>query len=425
MKKLLFIFVAMIMTVVGYSQNLTFTQIPNPNGGAGGNSNVIVGDSGRVWVFTSNSDTIFVKKYTDTTLSVLMLDTVIGHYNTNTCDILQYKYFKSPSKGKEFIVFFTYFNYAPAPIDVTNALFFYIFDLTDLTNRSLPGHNNTNILILDNSSQFGFTIASNNTHDYILSVGKLNNVNGGNTFINYISIENNIIGALILNYPKKLLPTTNVPYELFKDTITWEHNFTTPLNVNHSVDTLNNEVNICIGDYVCVVDTTFGLDKTTANLTQLPPDVILNYNGYNLYNNGIFKKNDTSYVWLVNYISNLQVSNYTIYSASINNGMLYVNLEDRTIVCQLTALNEAITNTDDYVNMVSIYPNPTTDYINIQNTDVIQNVMVYDLSGKIIMNQNINTNQTTLSVSDLKNGVYVMMVYTNGTKPYITKFIKN
>ncbi|WP_312556405.1 T9SS type A sorting domain-containing protein [Empedobacter brevis] len=68
----------------------------------------------------------------------------------------------------------------------------------------------------------------------------------------------------------------------------------------------------------------------------------------------------------------------------------------------------------------SIYPNPTTDYININSSEKNNTIKITDLTGKVIFN-GINTNK--INVTHLTKGVYIIHVKTN-KEEFIQKIIK-
>lgn len=59
------------------------------------------------------------------------------------------------------------------------------------------------------------------------------------------------------------------------------------------------------------------------------------------------------------------------------------------------------------LNTISIYPNPTKSSIYLKGLANESNVSVYDILGKQILNQSINSNQA-LDVSQLQNGIYIL-----------------
>ena len=66
--------------------------------------------------------------------------------------------------------------------------------------------------------------------------------------------------------------------------------------------------------------------------------------------------------------------------------------------------------------IVSIYPNPAKDIINI-TANGLQKVEIRNIEGKLILTQNSASNSTKINVKGLKKGVYFIHVYTkNKTK---------
>ncbi len=70
---------------------------------------------------------------------------------------------------------------------------------------------------------------------------------------------------------------------------------------------------------------------------------------------------------------------------------------------------------------VSIYPNPTTDFINIKSTSKIKSVSIVDISGKIVASKKVVDNK--IDVRNLSIGTYIVNIETEkGTQS--KKFIK-
>jgi subtilisin-like proprotein convertase family protein len=74
----------------------------------------------------------------------------------------------------------------------------------------------------------------------------------------------------------------------------------------------------------------------------------------------------------------------------------------------------------------SIYPNPTRSSLNVNlNTDFVEGsiISVIDLQGRVISNVKVNDSSTTIDVSNLQTGVYIVKI--DSTKGSISKkFIK-
>jgi hypothetical protein len=58
---------------------------------------------------------------------------------------------------------------------------------------------------------------------------------------------------------------------------------------------------------------------------------------------------------------------------------------------------------------VELYPNPVSDNLMIKSAEKIYSVKVFDISGKLLFQQNTNgVMQTSLLISSLTKGVYVV-----------------
>jgi uncharacterized repeat protein (TIGR01451 family) len=85
-------------------------------------------------------------------------------------------------------------------------------------------------------------------------------------------------------------------------------------------------------------------------------------------------------------------------------------------------------STPDFTNStVVLSPNPTKDKLQIQlnGSDTIQQISVYDVVGKRIYHQeNIDLNSTSVDFSGLNQGVYMVEVITASNQKMVNKVIK-
>lgn len=95
----------------------------------------------------------------------------------------------------------------------------------------------------------------------------------------------------------------------------------------------------------------------------------------------------------------------------------FLSLDDVTV--KATSL---LAVSDVTKNAVSIYPNPTTEVLNVNVNSKINSADIYDISGKLVRNVTLSADNK-VSVQDLKNGTYVLKVNTEaGSTAH--KFIK-
>jgi len=67
---------------------------------------------------------------------------------------------------------------------------------------------------------------------------------------------------------------------------------------------------------------------------------------------------------------------------------------------------------------VMTYPNPATDFINVVSDEMLQNVTVYTMDGKVVSTTNPESTSVSVNISDLASGNYILEVKAgnNSTK---------
>ncbi|NLJ82845.1 MAG: T9SS type A sorting domain-containing protein, partial [Bacteroidales bacterium] len=62
---------------------------------------------------------------------------------------------------------------------------------------------------------------------------------------------------------------------------------------------------------------------------------------------------------------------------------------------------------------ISLYPNPATTQLTLDNKDaLIKEAHIYDITGRKVSRHSINANQSTLDISTLKSGLYIVKIHT-------------
>ena len=70
----------------------------------------------------------------------------------------------------------------------------------------------------------------------------------------------------------------------------------------------------------------------------------------------------------------------------------------------------------------SIYPNPVSSTLNIKTDATIEGIVIMDVIGRKILEQNENTSQ--INIESLEQGMYQLIINSEGKK-YSSKFIKD
>jgi hypothetical protein len=72
-----------------------------------------------------------------------------------------------------------------------------------------------------------------------------------------------------------------------------------------------------------------------------------------------------------------------------------------------------------------VYPNPSSDQVNIQCSTVIKDIEIIDITGRCVRHAfNVNQNSHILNISSLSPAIYFIRVIDENDRPLISKIIK-
>jgi len=95
-------------------------------------------------------------------------------------------------------------------------------------------------------------------------------------------------------------------------------------------------------------------------------------------------------------------------------------------VFQLPDSVSAINGVENYSASISVYPNPAEDILFIKipfKADVKYVAMIYDMTGRLILSNQIDNELNSLSISDFASGIYIIQVNSSNCN-YSDKFTK-
>lgn len=134
--------------------------------------------------------------------------------------------------------------------------------------------------------------------------------------------------------------------------------------------------------------------------------------------------------WMVNGVDDGTGTTYTFsgsngdkISAKVNSSLACLATND-VVSSEITSVVDLCTSTED-ADMISLhfYPNPVTDNVTIEGSG-LSKVIISEVSGKIVVSQDVNGNVTTVDMSQYATGNYMMkLVYTSG-KEEVKEFQK-
>jgi uncharacterized protein YjdB len=70
---------------------------------------------------------------------------------------------------------------------------------------------------------------------------------------------------------------------------------------------------------------------------------------------------------------------------------------------------------------ISIYPNPANDKIHVTQFELVRSIAIYNIVGKTEINTNLT--ESTLDISSLKNGVYIVRVVSRNNQEEFFRLI--
>ncbi len=82
-------------------------------------------------------------------------------------------------------------------------------------------------------------------------------------------------------------------------------------------------------------------------------------------------------------------------------------------------------NNGEENSVVSIFPNPTTNYLNINSINKVSLVNIYTVDGRIVHTESIKGKDNKISVINLPNGFYTMQVIFENGELNVSTFLKN
>jgi hypothetical protein len=88
----------------------------------------------------------------------------------------------------------------------------------------------------------------------------------------------------------------------------------------------------------------------------------------------------------------------------------------------VTAISTIQTNSEKWL---SVFPNPATNNVHITcNSGLLKQVDLYDFSGRLLLSQSPNKQSTTLNISRLTSGVYLLKCYDQDDRLFVGKLMK-
>lgn len=119
--------------------------------------------------------------------------------------------------------------------------------------------------------------------------------------------------------------------------------------------------------------------------------------------------------------------NVTFYAAGVACNGTNTTSGDQGIKMNALVINENLVQavSENNIQQVSIYPNPSSDFLNITaENESIELYSIYDLTGKQVLQNSIFTSATQIDIRSLQPGTYVLRLNTTKGTYLTSRFIK-
>jgi uncharacterized repeat protein (TIGR02543 family) len=294
--------------------------------------------------------------------------------------------------------------------DYEHLLYFWLLDdeiENDIPLQSLNStysRNNLTAIMKYNSSLSGYPFNENDPNWRKASLERINDPTG----INYQEIANNdipfapqIMKGLQIKQPFQSGNSQNT-IDLEFSTVGFED---VKVSVAMSSDGAANSILAQYWD---------GFSWTTSDLPNSSQSVISDFE---------LKEFDFSNISIANENENFKVRfsfNGTNMTSEEGKSVVFNNIAISAIDKNVLSLETSTIEN----NRISIYPNPAKNRIYISSNTIIDEILVYNIFGKIVHKSSKSDNSLTIDISDYAKGIYVVRVFTDGnsqTKKIVKK----
>jgi hypothetical protein len=117
---------------------------------------------------------------------------------------------------------------------------------------------------------------------------------------------------------------------------------------------------------------------------------------------------------LVNWFENQCLPGTTASIPTVAGQAYYVYVANHDAVTDIVIDGTNLGTEDNTIEGFSYYPNPAGSTLNLSAQDTIESVVIYNMLGQKVFDQNVNAIRSELNVSDLATGTYILQVSVNG-----------
>lgn len=154
------------------------------------------------------------------------------------------------------------------------------------------------------------------------------------------------------------------------------------------------------------------------NWTQLKGSFVADSNYKGIYIGNFYECQNTD----TSIINNQPFPYWANIPSNPNKCLSYYYLDNIKLSTDSSFVSTDIIENKKISNEVILFPNPTSNFVNIKSSRNIYSVEIYDLLGNILTTKNNDNN--IIDISDLSNGIYFLKMIDKNNHQIINKIIK-
>lgn len=112
-------------------------------------------------------------------------------------------------------------------------------------------------------------------------------------------------------------------------------------------------------------------------------------------------------------VNGTEVYNGAYYGGGLLGGVDFFSVDDdnRYYLDDISFIEGALSVQETTDIVLSVYPNPVSDFVNIKSDELITSVQIFDVMGKLVKEEKDANMALIINVSDLPNGTYFVKVF--------------
>lgn len=136
-----------------------------------------------------------------------------------------------------------------------------------------------------------------------------------------------------------------------------------------------------------------------------------------------------SYLW-----NNNSTNNSVVITPTVTGNYTLIVTATNSVGCSFSSgftepvVNCSIGFDELRINEATLYPNPMNNFLTISiNESLVNktNIEIYDVTGKLVIKENLISITNTINVSDLNDGIYIYKIFVGKNSTKMGKIIKN